>query len=127
MAHVRPVLHRLSCSDETVRNAPKHELLVKWRGSGAFVPKKSDATFFTELVREWHQFVQFCMDFRAVTKWSETPQNMSFGSNGVDRVRSLRKIPTRLSLANMCDNGTSSVSFASTFVQYRNGPKRPKT
>jgi hypothetical protein len=60
-------------------------------------------------------------------KWSETPQNMSFGSNGVDQVRSLRKIPTRPCLANMYDNGTSSASFASTFVQYRNDPKRPKT
>jgi hypothetical protein len=45
------------------------------------------------------------------------PQNMSFGSNGVDRVRSLPKILTRLSLANLGDNGTSSASFASTFLQ----------
>jgi hypothetical protein len=44
-------------------------------------------------------------------------QNMSFCSNGVDRVRSLRKIPTWLCLMNLCDNGTSSASFASTFVQ----------
>jgi DNA-binding GntR family transcriptional regulator len=51
MAPVRPVLHRLSSSSETVRNAPKHELLVKWSGSGAFVAKNSDATLFTELVR----------------------------------------------------------------------------
>jgi hypothetical protein len=33
----------------------------------------------------------FCIDFRAVTKGSETLQNMSFGSNGVDHVRSLQK------------------------------------
>jgi hypothetical protein len=45
------------------------------------------------------------------------PQNMSFGSNGVVRVHSLRKIPTRLSLANLCDNGTSSGNFASSFVE----------
>jgi hypothetical protein len=32
-------------------------------------------------------------------------------------VRSLRKIPTRLYLANLCVNGTSTASFASTFVQ----------
>jgi hypothetical protein len=55
--------------------------------------------------------------FRAVTKWSETPEHMSFGSNGVDRVRSLRKILTRLCLANLGDNVTSSASFQSTFVQ----------
>jgi hypothetical protein len=39
------------CSNETVRNAPKHEFWVQWSGSGAFVAKKSDATFFSELVR----------------------------------------------------------------------------
>jgi hypothetical protein len=51
MAPVRPVLHRLSYSNETVRNDPKHEFWVKWSGSGAFVAKNSDATLFTELVR----------------------------------------------------------------------------
>jgi hypothetical protein len=51
MAHVRQVLHRLSCSKETVRNTSKLELLVKWSGSGAVVAKNSDATLFTELVR----------------------------------------------------------------------------
>jgi hypothetical protein len=51
MAPVRPVLHRLSCSNKTVRNAPKHEFWVQWIGSGAFVAKNSDVTLFTELVR----------------------------------------------------------------------------
>jgi hypothetical protein len=51
MAPVRPVLHRLSCSNETVRNGPKHEFWVKRSGSGAFVAKNSDATLFSELVR----------------------------------------------------------------------------
>jgi hypothetical protein len=52
---------------------------------------------------------------------------MSFGSNGVDQVRSLPKILIQLHLANLCVNGASSASFASTFVQYRNGPKGAKT
>jgi hypothetical protein len=51
MALVRQVLHRLSCSNETVRNAPKHEFLVQWSGSGAFDVKKAIATSFSELVR----------------------------------------------------------------------------
>jgi hypothetical protein len=50
MAPVRPVLHQLSCSKETVRNAPKHEFWVQWSGSGAFVAKNSDTTLFSELV-----------------------------------------------------------------------------
>jgi hypothetical protein len=91
MVIVLPVFHRLSCSNETVRNAPKYEFWVEWSGSGAFVAKNSDATLFSELVRLWHQFGQFRIDFRAIMKRSETPQKMSFGSNGVDRVHSLRK------------------------------------
>jgi hypothetical protein len=45
------------------------------------------------------------------------PQNMSFGSNGVDQVRSLRNILTQLRLADLFVNGSISASFASTFVQ----------
>jgi hypothetical protein len=67
MAPIWPVLHRLSCSNEIVRNASKHEfcidirsanlcgsganLWVEWGGSAAFVVKNSDLTLFSELVR----------------------------------------------------------------------------
>jgi hypothetical protein len=51
MALVQQVLHLLSCSNETVRNAPKHEFWVQWSGSGAFVAKNFDATLFSELER----------------------------------------------------------------------------
>src|SRR4029078_469037 len=44
-------------------------------------------------------------------------QNVSLGSNGVDRVRSLRKIPTRLRGTNFC---TSSARFAPSFVRQPN-------
>jgi hypothetical protein len=39
--------------------------------------KNSDATLFSELVRYWHQFGQFCVDFGAVMKHSDMPQNTS--------------------------------------------------
>ena len=51
IAPIQPVLQRVSCSNETLPNAPK---------------------------------------------FYETHQNMNLGSNGVDRVCLLRKIPTRL-------------------------------
>jgi hypothetical protein len=51
MAPVRRVMHRLSCCNETVRNAPKHEFWVQWSGSGVFVAKKANATSFIEPVR----------------------------------------------------------------------------
>jgi hypothetical protein len=44
VAPVRPVLHRLLCRNETVRNAPEHEFWVQWSGSRAFGAKNFDAT-----------------------------------------------------------------------------------
>ena len=54
------------------------------------------------------------------TKIIRTHQNMSLGSNGVYRVCSLRKIPTRLRGTNFC---TSSAHFAPNFVSQPNGPQ----
>src|SRR6185503_5276483 len=47
-------------------------------------------------------------------------QNVSFGSNGEDRVRSLRKIPIRLRGTNFY---TCSARFAPSFVRQPNGPE----
>src|SRR6185295_10349389 len=47
-------------------------------------------------------------------------QNVSLGSNGVDWVRSLRKIPTRLRGMNFC---TSSPRCAPSFVRQPNSPE----
>ena len=54
IAPVQPVLHRVSCSNKTLtnapkhyENAPKHEFTVQWGGSRAFVAKNSDAS-------SWH-------------------------------------------------------------------------
>ena len=57
IAPVQPVLHRVSCSNETLtnalkhyKNAPKHEFRVQWGGSRAFVAKNSDAISWHELL-----------------------------------------------------------------------------
>jgi hypothetical protein len=55
---------------------------------------------------------------------SDTPQNMSLGSSEVDQGRSLRKILTRVCLANLCVNGTSSASFC---IDFRAVTKRSET
>ena len=60
-------------------------------------------------------------------KHYETHQNMSLGSNGVDRVRPLRKIPMWLRGMNFCINCTSSPRFAPSFLQLRNDPKCTQT
>ena len=48
------------------------------------------------------------------TQIVQNTPNVSLGSNGVDRVRSLRKIPTRLRGTNFC---TSSACCALSFVR----------
>ena len=53
-------------------------------------------------------------------KWYEIHQNISLGSNGLDRVCSLQKIPTRLRGTNFC---ISSARFAPSFVRQPNGPE----
>ena len=47
-------------------------------------------------------------------------ENIRLGSNGVDRMRSLWKSPTRLRGTKI---GTSTARFASIFVRQSNGPK----
>ena len=82
IAPVHPVLHRVSCSYETIPNASKH---------------------------------------------NATHPNMSLGSNGMDWVRSLWKIPTWLRRTNFCINCTSSPRFALSFMQLQNDPKCTQT
>ena len=78
IAPVQPVLHRVSCSNETIPNAPKHY---------------------------------------------KTHQNLSLESNGMDHVFLLQQILTRLRGTKLCINCTSSVSFATSFMQLCNDPK----
>ena len=57
IAPVQPILHRVSGSNETLtnapkhyENAPKHEFRVQWGGSRVFVAKNSDASSWHELL-----------------------------------------------------------------------------
>ena len=57
IAPVQPVLHRVSCSNETLPNAPKYyethqnmSLGSQWGGLGAFVAKNSKMTLWHKLV-----------------------------------------------------------------------------
>ena len=78
IAPVQPVLHRVSCSNETMLNAPKYY---------------------------------------------ETHQNMSLGSNGVDRVCSLWKILMPLRCTNFC---TGLARFKLSVVTQQSFPNAPK-
>jgi len=105
-------------------NTPKRQFRVTWGGSGAFVAKKSDATLWHDLLQ---LFGPFCTEFRKAIKQSQMhpnsmkhTKNISLGSNGVDRVRLLRKITTQLCGTNFC---TCSSRFAPSFVRQPNGPQ----
>jgi hypothetical protein len=108
---------------QIVRNGPKHQFRVQWGGSGAFVVKNSNATSWHELL---HYFGSFAPSFvrqpngLECTQIVQMHQNVSLGSHGVDRVCSLRKIPTRLRGTNFC---TSSARFAPSFVRQPNAPE----
>ena len=102
----------------------KHEFWVQWGGLGAFIAKNSDTTSWHELL---HHFGQFCTEFCTATirsqmhpKSMKTHQNVSLEANVVDRVRSLRKIPTRLRGMNFC---TRLAHFALSVVTQPNSPK----
>ena len=56
-------------------------------------------------------------------EWFRMHQNISFGWNRVDRVRSLRKILTRLRGTKVCN---SSARFAPSFVRQPNGSECTK-
>ena len=70
----------------------------------------------TSLVRFAGSFVQL-QNGSKYTHIEKTHQNMSLGSNGVDRERSLRKIRARHRGMNICNNCTSLARFAASFVQ----------
>src|SRR6185503_8298372 len=63
-------------------------------------------------------------------KWNEMHQNMSLGSNSVDRECLLRKFLTRHHGTNFCINCTSLAHFASSLcssIMVPNAPKRKET
>ena len=68
-------LHRLSCSNKTIQNAPKHYEMHQIMNLGSngvdrvrSMRKISDATSEHKLVNYLHQFNLFCTEFRVVTK-----------------------------------------------------------
>ena len=109
---------------QIVRNAPKRQFRVQWGGSGAFLAKNSYATSWHEIL---HYFGPFYTEFLMATNQFQMHRNStkrtkisSLESNGLDRMRSMQKITTRLHGTNFC---TSSARFAPNSVRQSNSPK----
>ena len=118
---------------QTLCNALKHEFMVQWGGSSAFVAKNYNVTLARTfaLIAPIHPVLhRVSCSYETIPnapKHYETHQNMSLGSNGMDRVHSLRKITTCLCGTNFCINCTSSPHFAPSFMQQWNDPKCSQT
>ena len=96
---------------------------VQWGGSGAFVAKKSLTRLRgTNICTSSARFAPSFVWQPNSPKCTQIVRNISkrqFRVKGVDRVRSLRKIPMRLRGTNFC---TSSARFAPSFVRLPNSP-----
>ena len=131
IALVQPILHRVSCSNEMVPNAPKHyemhqnmclgsdgvdrvdllqKILMQLCGLMFCINYNSSAHFEPSIVKQRNR--RKCPQ----TLQNQTKQNISLVSNGVDRVHSLRKIRTQLCGANFCIKCTISAHFAPSFM-----------
>jgi hypothetical protein len=95
---------------------------MEWIGCVRWEKFRRDFVAWTfALVRPvFHRVSQGNQTVPNTPKWDEMHQNISLGLNGVDRVRSLRKIPKRLRGTNFC---TSLARYPPSFVRQLNGPE----
>ena len=136
IAPVQPVLHRVSCSNKTLPNAPKHyethtNMSLGSNGVGRVhslrkIAKRLHGTnLCINCTCSTHLHQVSCSNeaLPNAPKHYETHQNMSLGSNGIDQVHLLGKYTTWLRGTNICINWTSSVCLAPSFMQLWNDPK----
>ena len=147
IAPIQLILHRVSCNNEMVPNAPKHyetQQNMSLGSNGVHLVRllqkfRYDFMALTFALIAPVQSVLFRVYCRNETipnapKHYEMRQNMSLGSYGLVWVRSLRKIPTRLRRTNFWTKCTSSARFAPSFTavikqsqMHLNTMKRAKT
>ena len=130
IAQVQPILHRFRVVSKhcqmhrnaTQRNKTRVEGPLGWIGcvhcekfQGDFMART--CALIAPIQPILHQVL--CSNERLpnASKHYQMHQNMSLGSNGVDRVDSLQKNPTRIRGTNFCVNCSSSACFAPSFMQ----------
>ena len=130
IAPVQPILHRVSCSNKMVPNAPKH---YETHQNMSLGPDDVDRVDLLQKILTPLCGLNFCINFKSSARFEPSivkqrngqkctqtlrkKQNISLVSNGVDRVYSLRKIRTQLRGAKFCINCTISAHFAPSFMQ----------
>jgi hypothetical protein len=130
IAPVWRVLHQVSCISETVPNAPK------WKETQQNISLGSNGVDWERSLRKFltrHRGTNFCINSTSLARFAsslcssimvpnepkrkETHENMSLGSNFVDRERPFRENLTRHYGTNSCINCTRLAHFAPSFVQ----------
>ena len=136
IAPIHPIFHRVSCTYETIPNAPKRYEMHQNMSLGS---NGVDQVCSLQKITTWLHGTNYCIiapvqyvlhelscTYETIPnepKYYKMHRNIRLGSNGVDGVRSLRKITTRLRGTKICINCTISVCFATSFMQLRNDPK----
>ena len=140
IAPVLFVLQQVSCSYETIPNAPKYyetDRNTSLTSNGVDcvrslwkIPMWLRGTNFCINCSSWPRFAPSFMQLRNDPKWPKhykTHKNISLLSNGVDQVCSLRKITMWIRGTNFCINCTNSPRFSPSFMQLWNDPKCTQT
>ena len=133
IAPVQPVLHHVSCSYEIIKNELKHYATHKNMKLGS---NGMDEVHLLRKILTLLRGTNFCINCTSSPRFA--PSFMQLRNdpkctkilqrcNGVDWVRSLRKIPTWLRGTNFCINCTGSPRFAPSFFHLRNDPKCTQT
>ena len=130
------VLEQVSCSYETIPNAPKYYKMhwnISFGSNGVDQCVRCEKLQNDFIARTFallppvhpvlHRVSNSYETIPNAPKHYETHQNMRLRLNGVDQVRSLRKITTWLHGTNFWINWTSSVCFAPIFMMLQNDPK----
>ena len=129
-APIQPISHRVSCSNETIQNAPKQYKNKKYfclESNGVDrvrslpkIPMRVRGMNFCIIAPVQpvsHQVSCSNETIQNAPKHNKTHQFMSLAYNGVDRVRSFRKTLMRFRGTNFFINCTSSIRFAPSFMQ----------
>ena len=136
ITQVQYVLQQVYCSYETIPIAPKHYKTYRNISLGS---NGVDWVHSFRKISRWHCGTNFCINCSSSSYFAlsfmqlrndpkctqnyETHQNKSLGSNGVDKVRSLRKIQCDFVAQTFVLIESVQYVFATSLMQLRNDPK----
>ena len=118
---VHAILHRVSCSYETIPNAPKHyatyQNMILWSYG-------MDQVHSLRKITKWLCGTNFCNNCNSAPCFAPSFMQLRNDPKCIQTLRNTPKHEFRVSYeTNFCINCTSLVCFATSFRQLRNNPK----